>query len=982
MTLTVDPITNLPLLSQWMATVGPRKVSDVGFPVQLWIIDVRSLFSINEQLGHAMGDFVMQNMANRLHVIGGEQLTLFRGFSDEIIIEWIEKEPHFVQQTVNMLSSFSMDMPVNQAGKPVKVKFHIAGVRSESVEETFQDLYLRCVQGLSAARRILQPIIHQIPETSIPFYFPQKSKFLHREKELNRLFELGKSSVCGRGETVIIDGLAGSGKTKLINHFIEQYDKFYDPWFLIGAAQHLFISPPYLPIKRALDRFRFKHSDRFYAYINQLSDSDIIEMFQFLPEMDFDRIRKDVSFAKGSKQHDYALFDAITRFYTLLSYDKGLVIWFEDFHEADTGSWQFLAHLAHHIKELPILVVISIRDGDYTNLNLKPINKKLYQEFKETANVHQINIQSFSLTETRDYLREMKFFSQLPDAAVDYVYRISKGNPLYIYEFSKYLISNPKQIKKLESGSDLKEMTDIPETIQDVVLTEISNLSKMEKEFVRYLSTFGFEINRHWIDLCSPFSESLTREMTQSLIAKNVLVEALSRTSGDFLEFYHPMVRTTVYSTLSLKKRRLYHQETAKKLEANPSSNADFVTLADHYFLAAEWEESFRYAVACGLQSKQVYAYETALQFFSRAREIAKIRGHEADFADMVQKEGEVLEYLGRYDEAFVKLAKSAKMMESVNQPYEAAHNLHLMAKIQHAKGHLDESLKSLKKAKSLIKNDVSLYGLILGEECAVNRVTGEYLQSLASGKEALEILSKSSPKRETGIVYQNLGEVYYRLGEKELAVEYFKKRLEISVSLVDKPSEAMAFLGLSELFLAYGELDQGKYFLDEAEPICAEIRHPETQSRFFILQSFLSLEHRNFEDAFARIDQAAGIIDAMDYEVLKPLPYIIRSALYSQDGQYKTAVSQAKSAITLAQKAKAVEFQGIAHRVLGDSYKAQQQFPSAIKSYQEAISYLEKLNLPQLNRTRLRLASALEKSGDSTQAERLRKPLLILPKS
>ena len=786
-------------------------------------------------------------------------------------------------------------------------------------------------------------------------FFPQKNKIVHRKHELELLKSKFSSASEHKGSILFFEGQAGIGKTKTINYFIENLP-VSETVILVGGAQHLHTPPPYHAIKKAITRFMLQDAENFYDALKKLDETHILQFLQFIPELNIERL-PEFSFLKPSKQFESALFEAILHFFSHLSEKKTLVLCLEDFQDADFGTWQFLKFLNFNLDRKNILVIINIREFDFENESHSESLKSVFFELKNSPLVYFHKFKPFDLQVTSDYCSEFKFFKRLPPKGIEFIFNLTKGNPLYIVEIAKYLISSPRLIEKIEQGTLALEGFDIPSTIQDVVLAELKHLSAEERDFARFLSVLGFEISVEVVRTVTSQSSEQLHTLLDKLKARNVIVDSNTEGTSHKIQFSHPMIRTVIYNEMQTKKRRGFHLQIADQMEKYIDYSVDLVLLADHFFLAGDWTKSYKYAIACALQAKQVYAYDTAYQFFSRAREIAKFTSNTDAFAEMVQKEGEMLESLGRYSEAYKRLSQSAKIMEKKADHFGVANNFLLMAKIHHVQGEFQDSLKLLKKAKSLISDNVALYGLILGEECWIYRILGDYQQSLDSGNKALEILGKSAPKRETGLVYNNLAEIYYRMGDYKTAETYFIKRLEISKLIGDKPSEAMSLNNIGELKLAFDKVNESREQIEKAVLMAREISTPETLARVLSTCAVYHYEVKDIELSQTTLDEVFSISDLSNYQYIRPQLYILRSRLYLAENDFENALKHAKSALNLSAKSKSIEFQGLSYQVLGDIYFAKSDLESATLNYKQSVAILEKINLLQLLKSQNKLA-------------------------
>lgn len=920
------------------------------------------------------------------HLIQAKEIddSLYQFQPNEYVLIHPSHSEKWIQYIVQIIERLNSDPSILTNEKPNNIFIFCSGILSTSDRSNNQLLYLTVYQQVVLQRRKLSLSRSSESSNLDNILFPQRNKINHRQYELD-LFESAKNKAfIGNGNILFLEGQAGIGKTKVINYFLERTRDSFDVFVLYGATQHVHTPSAYHAIKNALVRFLNQSPDLFYAYVHLLDEVDIRELFQFIPEMDSERL-PEIQFDKPSKLYDFALFEALVRFITRISNDKKLVIWLEDFHDADLDSWQFIKYLASNISKEKFLLIISSRELDYFNNEYPDILRSILMDLKNMPVVRFHRVAPFDLQETIDYCSEFKYFKRLPTKSIEFIYSLTKGNPLYIYEISKLLASNPKLLQKIENNALSIEDLEIPSSVQDVVMAELSSLTKEEKRIIEFLSALGFEINTSTVKTIIQEDPKELDHHFQKLIEHNVLLDISTEANHQRVQFSHPMIRTVIYNTMGSKKRKTYHLQIAESMERYLDYSVDLVLLADHFYLAGIWEKAYKYAIACALQAKQVYAYQTAYQFFSRAREIAKYQYQDENFSEMVAKEGEMLELLGRYKEAYQRLSKSGKMMESKQNSFGAANVYLLMGKILHIQGQFQESLKILKKAKSLINNNVALFGFILGEECWIHRILGDYQQSISCGTHALEILERSTPKRETGLVYGNLAEIYYRLGNFQKAFDLFNRRLSISQMISDKFSESLSLNTLSELLLAYDRIDEAEKYATSALTLAMEIGNPEVLTRVLANQTHLYLEKKNPQTAHQTLDEAFSVAERSNYHYIRPKLYLLRAHAYLLDNDSKSAQQQATSALTLSGKSKAIEFQGLSYQLLGDIYCSLKNQNLTIEYYLKGIELLQPIHILQTIKSYQKLASCYQQfkmkkeyQAAKTQLEQLKEKIIL----
>jgi predicted ATPase len=174
-----------------------------------------------------------------------------------------------------------------------------------------------------------------------------------RQGDLGRMMALVESAAGGAGQTVVVTGEAGVGKSRLLAEAARV------------AAEHGFTqlqgqcfepdqSWPYVPVLDLLHGWMANRADSELAPAIGDSAPDLRHR---MPEL----ARFAADAAADAEPDKRRLFEALARSFTRLATRAPLLIVFEDLHWADDLSLEFLLRLARRLRPHRLLLALSYR---------------------------------------------------------------------------------------------------------------------------------------------------------------------------------------------------------------------------------------------------------------------------------------------------------------------------------------------------------------------------------------------------------------------------------------------------------------------------------------------------------------------------------------------------------------------------------------------------------------------------------------------
>lgn len=426
--------------------------------------------------------------------------------------------------------------------------------------------------------------------------------------ELDRLlFALSE----GKGETLVINGEAGTGKTRLVQELAKRSLQKEIPCFMgrTGEGNETMAYGPFIEL--------------FTEVLHQrpdLEDAIPLEFGQLVPGFSGEGVaipHADKLAAKGY------LFAQIYRFFIRLTENIPAVVILEDIHAADQGSRELFSYLVRHRSMLPVLLVATRRiELDEPAAGADFLSGLSDQIEKE------INLDHLTYEETHKLIHQHDDSAAMPAEVTDRICQLSEGNPLFALELLQHHtgegLSRPQETgDRSKAGSSQLLNGNIPDTLRQLVDQKLEKLSPVAHHLLYIAAVIG-----RWVSyelLASVWSDGEKNEEKDLFNALEEVIRArLLEEHGLDYSFRHALVREIIYAGISGARRRTLHELTAQRLAeiSGDDDNQPVEQIAYHFLQAGEILRGAMYLVQAGKRAEAAYAHDDALRNYHEACDI------------------------------------------------------------------------------------------------------------------------------------------------------------------------------------------------------------------------------------------------------------------------------------------------------------------------------------------------------------------------
>gem|GEM_PF-581951 len=471
--------------------------------------------------------------------------------------------------------------------------------------------------------------------------------FVGRAKELALLGERLGEVRAGRGRIVLLAGEPGVGKSRLLLEFKRSLAAREVCW-LAGRSSSFGGQMAYLPIidllRRLLDVEEATDpasvSARIEAHARALG-GELQSASPFLRYLLSIEAGDDGVLRMDAQQRRVKTFEALRNVLLKNATLRPLILVVEDLHWVDRTSEDFLVSLAESVSMAPVLMLLSYRPG-YRN------------PFPERSFITRLMLQPLSNEESLELASRALAATALPEQVRALVIDKAEGNPFFVEEMLKSLLDAGalRRVHGVCQASNACSSIQVPDTIQDVILSRIDRLEESARKALQLASVIGREFAVGLLetiaDLNEPLVESLQKLKNLELIYERSVFPEHTCFSK------HALTQEVAYNSLLLQRRKELHCLVAAAIEELQANRLPefYGLLAYHYERGEEWERALEYLRRAAQRCREVGAYrEEALQL-GRAMTIAQRLGQAAAVTDLRGQRGIAWVNCGRWEEA------------------------------------------------------------------------------------------------------------------------------------------------------------------------------------------------------------------------------------------------------------------------------------------------------------------------------------------
>lgn len=652
--------------------------------------------------------------------------------------------------------------------------------------------------------------------------------FVAREREIARIFARLEQAANGAGGVIAITGESGMGKSRVVARALSRAATAnLAPAGLevhAGECQSFERNTPFAvwrPVFRGLlgleqvrrddpETLATREAEHLSASLAALGSELLPRAPLLAPVIGLNLPPNDLTAALTIEQQGAAresLLLALLRASARNSAASGraLVLVLEDVHWQDSASEVLLNALAKVISDLPMAVVITLRDDE---------DSEGAATLGSLAGLETVTLAPLP-AEDANFLAQHVLFELDLDSpthqrlAAEVVAR-AEGNPLYLEEILNDIVAGRR-------GGAMDQETALPNSLHSLLLGRIDRLDEEPRSTLKVASVIGRTFDGGWLPPCRPQRppEDLRRDLR---VTQRLGLTAPVAGERDQHAFRNTLTADVAYESLSYAHRAELHTRLASFIEQTlpPDDGRRLTLLAHHFDRSNDILKRREYLLAAGRYAQAAFANQDAAAYYRRL--LPLVEGEER--LKVLQLAGEVATFTGDYPAAERHYREALNIAESTADMQATARSQRLLGELADRQGDHHAAKTWLQQARescALCGDDGELTHVLLALGGNVLWQLGEYEAAKRDLDQAAELSQALAESRLYARAIHGLGNLDLYQGNLESARRHFQRTLDARRELGDELGVANSLNNLAIIAANLGETDAAEASFHES---------------------------------------------------------------------------------------------------------------------------------------------------------------------
>ena len=414
--------------------------------------------------------------------------------------------------------------------------------------------------GASALRGISQPVniyqvLGEIPAQSRLDIASESglTPLIGREREVERLKQGWAQVLEAKGQTLLIEGEAGIGKSRCVQMIQEYINHHSEAVTLEGRCSPYYQNSPLYPILSLFQEHvvQFTSTDTAQTRLEKLEnllrdysvptagqDTDaqagtpetlplLAELLEIPLEVQrqtetgigsrpYGRPVEQDTYPSGwgGRQRRQQTLEVLVQVMLKMSEQKPILFVVEDLHWIDPSSIEFLTLLIARIENARIFTVLSYRsdtrhfrqsaqsnedgnsqaapDGNFTN---SALDREILEQLLQPAWANALPLAALTPPQVETMIQHVAGDTPLPSSLLTRIVEMTEGVPLFVEELTQMMLEGDTlalSSDTLDASSPQSQTVEVPVTLQDLLTARLDELGT-SKEIVQLGATLGRE---------------------------------------------------------------------------------------------------------------------------------------------------------------------------------------------------------------------------------------------------------------------------------------------------------------------------------------------------------------------------------------------------------------------------------------------------------------------------------------------------------
>ncbi len=487
---------------------------------------------------------------------------------------------------------------------------------------------------------VLRPKVEQGPAPLPgPLRGDSRFVFVGRDAEFRLLQAQWRRAVVGERQVTLVAGEAGVGKTRLIAQ-LAGHVQDRGGTVLYGRNDADLVAP-YQPFAEAIREFVAQLPPSLAA--GRLGPS-ATHLVRLVP--DLQPLLGDAPPPTGDAESErLQLFEAVVQWLAVASAASPVLLVLDDLQWAAEPTMQLLRYVARSTVPMSVMVTGTSRDAVADGLTAEHLRAKL-----TGAEVNEVRLDGFDEATMLAFIESAARHSMGAEGVslAHLVLEQTGGNALFARELLLHLIETGvlAQVDGRWSATTDLVAEGIPDGIRRVVGERLGRLSDAAQQTMAWASVIGETFDGRLMASARGIAEDQLFDSLQECVRARLLVEEAAHR----YRFTHGLVRSSLYQSIGLTRRAVFHLHIAEALERSVGADptARITELAYHATQAAEEgfeQQAIRYNSLAGDRAMAQLAASDAVTYYRVALDLLdRVSGSQGD----LERRCDLLTTLGR----------------------------------------------------------------------------------------------------------------------------------------------------------------------------------------------------------------------------------------------------------------------------------------------------------------------------------------------
>lgn len=645
----------------------------------------------------------------------------------------------------------------------------------------------------------LRPAPRPAAHTTAPAMFFRALPFVGRADELQQLHRHLFAAAGGTGALVLLEGVAGSGKTRLITEARACIAQGLTLRWLEGRCYQSEAQVPYILWG---DLLRGLTTPAFRPLMAKLPALARRQVARLLPEPEPGEADDG-----DPAESRLRLLEGIAQTLACLAADLPLVVVLEDLHWADPASLELLHYVARQLRGAPVLLL-----GTYRTEETGDILARLQSGFGAAVAPTRLVLQPLQPSDVRHLLCDMGVAEVMLS---ERLYRHCGGNPFLVAETLRALADTGRLRREGEQWqlADSEGALPVPAQVSELLRNRIAGLRSEQRRILTAAAVIGRACTLQLLRQVSGMAEQQLLAGYAELRQRMLLADGAERHT---VTVAHEYVGQVVYEEIAPLQRAVLHRRAGEALErARPlRGRATAEEIAFHY-AAADDPRAVTFLERAAHQAVRLCAFGRATELFERALALLD-RAPEADQAHH-------LDLLLAYEAALDRQghrAEQARVIAELRARAGDAGDRGRLAEVWLRQASLAAYTGRPVEAREAGEHALTLFRALAdqaGEARALRELgflhwaSTTYSAALDYCSAALQLHRRQGDGEGEATALHNLAEIYRSLGSPRQALDLYSQALQLHWAHQNLRGQGMACYGLAQALCQLGERQRGR---------------------------------------------------------------------------------------------------------------------------------------------------------------------------